>query len=217
MSKKIPHHLLLRCILMTTAMVSVLSLSALDVPSEKIPAGNFKKAPIDVTGRVTDSKNEPLAGATVTVKGSKKFVLTDANGIFTLKSVETNSTLVISYAGYTAKEVSLSGVSGPIDVQFSEQQNQLGEVVVVGYGTQKKKDLTGAVAQVKATQFENENPRSVQDMLRGNAPGLDVGFNATAKGGGALLVRGRGSLIASTSPLLVVDGVIYQGSLDDIN
>ena len=217
MSKKKPNLLFLRCLLMMTAMVSVLSLSALDVPSERIPAGNVRKAPIDVTGRVTDSKNEPLAGATVTVKGSKKFVLTDANGVFSIKGVDATSTLVISYAGYTAKEVSVANASGPIEVQFTEQQNQLGEVVVVGYGTQKKKDLTGAVAQVKATQFENENPRTVQDMLRGNAPGLDVGLNPSAKGGGSLLVRGRGSLIASTSPLLVVDGVIYQGSLDDIN
>ena len=217
MSKKIPHALLLRCMLMMTMMVSYSSLSAFDAPSKENPAGRSKKAPIDVTGRVTDSKNEPLSGATVTVKGSKKFVLTDANGTFTIKGVESTSTLVITYAGYTAQEISVASVSGPIEVQFTEQQNQLGEVVVVGYGTQKKKDLTGAVAQVKATQFENENPRSVQDMLRGNAPGLDVGFNASAKGGGALLVRGRGSLIASTSPLLVVDGVIYQGSLDDIN
>ncbi|HEX5669430.1 MAG TPA: TonB-dependent receptor plug domain-containing protein, partial [Chitinophagaceae bacterium] len=217
MSKKIPHALLLRCMLMMTMMVSYSSLSAFDAPSKENPAGRFKKAPIDITGRVTDAKNEPLSGATVTVKGSKKFVLTDANGTFTIKGVESAATLVITYAGYTAQEISVANVSGPIEVQFTEQQNQLGEVVVVGYGTQKKKDLTGAVAQVKATQFENENPRSVQDMLRGNAPGLDVSFNASAKGGGALLVRGRGSLIASTSPLLVVDGVIYQGSLDDIN
>lgn len=202
---------------MMTMMVSSSSLSAFDAPSKENPAGRFKKAPIDITGRVTDAKNEPLSGATVTVKGSKKFVLTDANGTFTIKGVESAATLVITYAGYTAQEISVANVSGPIEVQFTEQQNQLGEVVVVGYGTQKKKDLTGAVAQVKATQFENENPRSVQDMLRGNAPGLDVSFNASAKGGGALLVRGRGSLIASTSPLLVVDGVIYQGSLDDIN
>ncbi len=200
-----------------TIMVSFSSLSALDVPSKEKLAGNFQKAPIDVTGRVTDAKNEPLAGATVTVRGSKKYVLTDANGVFSMKGVDANATLVISYAGYTSKEVSVANASGPIEVQFTEQQNQLGEVVVVGYGTQKKKDLTGAVAQVKATQFENENPRTVQDMLRGNAPGLDVSLNPSAKGGGALLVRGRGSLIASTSPLLVVDGVIYQGSLDDIN
>jgi TonB-linked SusC/RagA family outer membrane protein len=173
--------------------------------------------PVDVTGRVTDARNEPLSGATVSVKGTKQVVLTDVNGQFTLRGVDNNATLVVSFAGYPAQEVSVRSVSGPITVKFADQQNQLGEVVVVGYGTQKKKDLTGAVAQVKATQFENENPRSVQDMLRGNAPGLDVGLNAGPKGGGSLLVRGRGSLIASTAPLLVVDGVIYQGSLDDVN
>jgi TonB-dependent starch-binding outer membrane protein SusC len=217
MSKKIPHALLLRCALMLAVLFSNTALIALDAPNETKPAGDLIKAPIDVTGVVTDSKNEPLSGATVQVRGTKKVVLTDANGQFILKGVEANATLIVSYAGYTAQEVSLKNVDGPVKVSFSEQQNQLGEVVVVGYGTQKKKDLTGAVAQVKATQFENENPRSVQDMLRGNAPGLDVGLNASAKGGGSLLVRGRGSLIASTSPLLVVDGVIYQGSLDDVN
>jgi len=173
--------------------------------------------PVDVTGTVTDAKGDPLVGATVTVKGTKRVVLTDATGGFSLKGVDNSATLVVTFTGYAAQEISLKGVSGPIQVKFADQQNQLGEVVVVGYGTRQKKDLTGAVAQVKATQFENENPRSVQDMLRGNAPGLDVGMNAGPKGGGSLLVRGRGSLIASTSPLIVVDGVIYQGSLDDVN
>lgn len=218
MSKKIVRYT--RRIGYTLAFAVLLSQSAVyafDVRHKEIPAPEEKKLQIDVTGKVTDAKGDPLSGATVQVKGTKKFVVTDANGQFVIKGLDNNATLVFSYTGYSTQEFSLKGHSGPVLVSFKEQQNQLGEVVVVGYGTQKKKDLTGAVAQVKATQFENENPRSVQDMLRGNAPGLDVGFNASSKGGGSLLVRGRASLIASTSPLLVVDGVIYPGSLDDIN
>jgi outer membrane receptor for ferrienterochelin and colicin len=90
-------------------------------------------------------------------------------------------------------------------------------VVVTGYGTRQKKDVTGAVSQVKVTQLENENPPSVQDALRGNVPGVVVTSSPNAKGGGNLQIRGRASLSAGTSPLIVLDGVIYQGDLSDIN
>ncbi len=174
----------------------------------------FSKPPIDITGTVTDAKGNALAGATVSVKGAKNAIVTDQNGRFTLKGVADNAVLQISFSGYITEEVTAKNAKA---ITMREQVNQLTDVVVIGYGTAKKKDLTGAVAQVKATQLENENPRSVQDMLRGNAPGLDVGFNASAKGGGSLQVRGRASLTASTSPLIVVDGVIYPGDLSDIN
>ncbi|MBM3441581.1 MAG: SusC/RagA family TonB-linked outer membrane protein [Bacteroidetes bacterium] len=208
---------LLKCMPLWVLTASFCLIAATQARSSEPTLAFRAVLPKDIIGHVTDAKGDPLAGATVTVKGTKRIVLTDANGDFNLKGVDDASTLVVTFAGYTPQEVSVKGISGPLTVQFADQQNQLGEVVVVGYGTRQKKDLTGAVAQVKATQFENENPRSVQDMLRGNAPGLDVSLNAGPKGGGSLLVRGRGSLIASSSPLLVVDGVIYQGSLDDVN
>jgi len=174
----------------------------------------FSKPPVDISGTVTDAKGNALAGATVTVKGSKNAIVTDQNGRFTFKGVADNAVLQISFSGFITEEVAAKNAK---TITLREQVNQLTDVVVIGYGTAKKKDLTGAIAQVKATQLENENPRSVQDMLRGNAPGLDVGFNASAKGGGSLQVRGRASLTASTSPLIVVDGVIYPGDLSDIN
>lgn len=174
----------------------------------------FSKPPVDISGTVTDAKGNALAGATITVKGSKNAIVTDQSGRFSLKGVADNAVLQISFSGFITEEVAAKNAK---TITLREQVNQLTDVVVIGYGTAKKKDLTGAVAQVKATQLENENPRSVQDMLRGNAPGLDVGFNASAKGGGSLQVRGRASLTASTSPLIVVDGVIYPGDLSDIN
>ncbi|HBT94343.1 MAG TPA: SusC/RagA family TonB-linked outer membrane protein, partial [Chitinophagaceae bacterium] len=172
-------------------------------------------AQITVTGKVTDSRNNPLDGISVVVKGGKTAVITDAKGMFTI-SVPDNGTLVFSAVGFISSEVAVKN-NKVINVFLTEQVSSLSDVVVVGYGTAKKKDLTGAVVQIKATQLENENARSIQDMLRGNAPGLDVGFSASPKGGGSLQVRGRASLTASTSPLIVLDGVIYPGDLSDIN
>lgn len=206
--------------LLFLSLFSVLSLmigqaiAATSLYAELNLAGKSLRPPVDLSGIITDARNAPLAGATVTVKGSKKTTVTDQNGKFTLKDVADNAILQISFTGYISEEVT---VKNSKSVVMREQINQLTDVVVVGYGTARKKDLTGAVVQIKASQLENENARSVQDMLRGNAPGLDVGFSATPKGGGSLQVRGRASLTASTSPLIVVDGVIYPGDLSDIN
>jgi TonB-linked SusC/RagA family outer membrane protein len=198
---------------MLTLMTAQVQAKTISLFGPSLPE-KFSKLPVDISGTVTDAKGNALAGATVTVKGSKSAIVTDQNGRFTLKGVADNAVLQISFSGFITEDVAAKNAK---TITLREQVNQLTDVVVIGYGTAKKKDLTGAVAQVKATQLENENPRSVQDMLRGNAPGLDVGFNASAKGGGSLQVRGRASLTASTSPLIVVDGVIYPGDLSDIN
>ena len=208
------------CRILYMSVLSMLTLMTAQVQAKTISLSGpslpekFSKPPVDIAGTVTDAKGNALAGATVTVKGAKNAIVTDQNGRFSLKGVADNAVLQISFSGFITEEVAAKNAK---TITLREQVNQLTDVVVIGYGTAKKKDLTGAVAQVKATQLENENPRSVQDMLRGNAPGLDVGFNASAKGGGSLQVRGRASLTASTSPLIVVDGVIYPGDLSDIN
>ncbi|MES2374207.1 MAG: SusC/RagA family TonB-linked outer membrane protein [Bacteroidota bacterium] len=178
----------------------------------------FFAPPATITGKVTDAKNAPLEGVSVIIKGSKRGATTNATGSFTIANVPENATLVFSYTGYADKEVVVKGTA-PLTVSLTEQVTGLNDVVVVGYGTQTKKDLTSAITQVKATQLENENPRSVQDLLRGNAPGLDVGFDASTKGSNAsLLIRGKGTLTAGSGPLIVMDGAIYSGSgLEDIN
>ena len=167
---------------------------------------------LTVAGTVKDKNNLPLEGVTVVIKGTTRGTSTNQQGRFILEKVPRNGTLVLSYTGFSSQEVSVGG-RATIDVSLEEQSTNLNEVVVVGYGTQRKKDLTGAVASVKATQLENENPASVQDILRGNVPGLNISqINAaSAKGGGDLLVRGRSSINAGTSPLIVLDGVIYPG------
>jgi TonB-dependent starch-binding outer membrane protein SusC len=171
---------------------------------------------ITVKGKVAAEGGAGIPGVTVMLKGTNKGTTTDSNGNYILGNAAANGTLIFSSVEYERKEVAI-GNRSIVDVSLVEDTKSLSEVVVVGYGTVKKSDLTGAVAQVKATQLENENPRTVQDMLRGNAAGLDVSLNVSAKGGGDFLVRGRASLNASTSPLIVVNGVIYPGQLADIN
>lgn len=171
-----------------------------------------------VSGTVTDSKSMPLQGVSITLKNTSKGVTTGADGRFSLTDVPESGVLVFSSTGFALQEIPVSGKSS-FTILLAESVSTLNEVVVVGYGTRQKRDVTGSVSQVKATQLENENPASVQDILRGNVPGLNISqVNAgSAKGGGDLLVRGRSSIRAGTSPLIVLDGVIYQGQLSDIN
>lgn len=174
---------------------------------------------LSISGKVTDNKNIPLPGVNVLLKGTNKGTPTNSEGKYMLTDVPEDGVLVFSFLGFVTQEISLRGKGTSINVILIEETTALNEVVVVGYGTQKKRDLTGAVSQVKASELENQHPNSVQDLLRGNVPGLNVAFSATPKGGGNgdLQVRGRASLTAGRTPLLVVDGVIYPGELSDIN
>ncbi|MBE7178556.1 MAG: SusC/RagA family TonB-linked outer membrane protein, partial [Mucilaginibacter polytrichastri] len=175
-------------------------------------------AAIDVSGVVKDAKGTPLAGVTITVKGTQTRTASDESGRFALKNLNANAVLVFTYVGFKNREIAVGNQSN-VNVTLEEVASTLNEVVVVGYGTQSKKDVTGAVAQVKAEQLEKENPATVQDVLRGNAPGLNISQtnSASAKGGGDLQIRGQSTISAGGSPLLVVDGVIYPGALSDIN
>lgn len=173
--------------------------------------------PATITGKVTDSKNAPMEGVSVTIKGSRRGVTTNAAGQFTFPNVPENATLVFTFTGFADKEVKISGTA-PLSVSLTEVVSGLNDVVVVGYGTATKKDITGAVSQIKATALENDNPRSVGDILRGGAPGVDVGFDGSTKGSTPRLeIRGKGTLTAGSNPLIVLDGVIFPGGLEDIN
>ena len=171
-----------------------------------------------ISGQVRGKNNAPLEGVTVVLKGTTRGTSTSSEGRFTIEKVPANGVLIFSYTGFASQEISVRGNTS-IDVTMEDQTASLNEVVVVGYGTQKKKDLTGAIGSVKATKLENENPGTVQDILRGNVPGLNISqINAaSAKGGGDLLLRGKSSIRAGTSPLIVLDGVIYPGDLSDVN
>lgn len=168
-----------------------------------------------ITGVITDENGEPIIGANVVEKGTTNGTITDVDGNFTI-DVSEGSILMVSYVGYNIYEVEVTDKTS-YNIVLKEDSKVLEEIVVVGYGTLTKKDFTGAVSSVKGHQMEKESPTNVQDLLIGNIPGLNVSLNSSPKGGGDLLIRGKSSLTAGSSPLLVVDGVIYYGDLVDIN
>ena len=168
-----------------------------------------------VTGNVTSEKS-PLPGVAVVVKGTTVGAVTDVDGNYTLNVPATGKILQYTFIGMKAQEIEI-GTQSTINVDLVPDVIGLEEVVAIGYGTMKKSDLTGAVSTVKASQVENEKPQALQDMLRGNIAGLQVGFSTTAKGGGDMEIRGDNTLKAASNPLIVLDGVIYQGALEDIN
>ncbi|MDB5207466.1 MAG: TonB-dependent receptor [Flavisolibacter sp.] len=171
-----------------------------------------------IRGTVTDVEGKPVENVSVIVKGTKIGTSTAGNGSYQLSvSKPSGNVIVFSSVGFTNQEITQWKETVNITLEKTEQS--LDAVVVVGYGTRQKRGVTGAVSQIKVTQLENENPQNVQDALRGNVPGLTISQtnSASAKGGGDLQVRGRSSINAGTTPLIVLDGVIYPGSLSDIN
>ncbi|MBZ4188413.1 SusC/RagA family TonB-linked outer membrane protein [Niabella beijingensis] len=169
-----------------------------------------------ITGHVRDSLGKALIGVTVSISSGSKSTVTGTSGAYSLSGVTDQDTLSFSFVGFTSAE-EVVGTRTVIDVKLNGSTTALSEVVVIGYGTAQKKDLTGAVASIKASRLENENPSSVQDIVRGNVPGVNATQGVSAKGVGNLTVRGKTSLTAGTNPLIVLDGVIYQGQLADIN
>jgi len=172
---------------------------------------------ITVRGRIVDEKNLPLTGASVVIKGSNRTVSTNEKGEFSLSNVDENAVLLISYVGYLSKEISVKPELG--DIKLAEVTANLDDVVVIGYGTARKRDLTGAITQLKPDKIADENPRTVQDILRGT-PGLTIGLDASAKNGGSINIRGQRSVYTAgnhNSPLLILDGMIFYGELSEIN
>ena len=171
-----------------------------------------------ITGRVLDSKKEPLIGVTILLKGSANGTVTDIDGNFSIKASK-GETLVVSYIGYKTQEILLSSNKATMTVELLEDSEMLDEVVVIGYGTMRKKDLTGSVTQVRPDALANEAPKTVQDVLRGTA-GLNVGFDKSAKGGGSMSIRGQRSVYSDgghNDPLIILDGMMFYGELSEIN
>jgi TonB-linked SusC/RagA family outer membrane protein len=177
----------------------------------------FAFAQTNVKGIVADSKGTPIPGATVKVKETGKAAATDINGNYTIAAAP-NSTLVISSVGYTTQEIRVNNRT-TVNITLNDDSKQLTDVVVIGYGTRAVKDVTGAITSIKAEKYESENPTSVTDLIKGNAPGISVGLTTSPKGGGAgdLLVRGSATLTGNKTPLIVLDGVIFTGVIADIN
>ncbi|SEA75728.1 SusC/RagA family TonB-linked outer membrane protein [Pedobacter hartonius] len=174
-----------------------------------------KHAPITITGKVTDSRGETLIGVSVRSSAGPAAV-TDAKGVYTLRT-EDNATLTFSYIGYAPQEVKVSG-RAVININLSENASQLNDVVVVGYGTQKRKDVTGAVTTIRLEDSPKSSVPYVNalEALQGTS-GINVGPSTSAGANPNIVVRGQNSVNANTSPLIVLDGVIYNGNLNEIN
>jgi len=170
----------------------------------EIKAQNVK----EISGTVTDSKGELVISGTVKVKNTTTATITDINGKYKI-SAPTNGTLVFSYLGYQTKEVPVSSISGnTLDVVLQEESNMLDELVVVGYGTMRKSDLTGSVSTTKGKDIIKQQSFSALEGLKGKAAGVNI-FTNTGQPGGEMrvIIRGISTINASASPLYIVDGV----------
>ncbi len=169
-----------------------------------------------LSGQVTDETGTGLPGVSVVTKGTTNGTVTDSKGDYTLSISAQNSVLVFSYVGYLSQEV-MVGNQSTLNVSLKPDEKALEEVVVVGYGTAKKRDVTGAVARANIEAFSESPNVSILQSLQGAVPGLNVGAVTTAGSDPQLSIRGQTSISGSNSPLIVLDGIIYRGSLVDIN
>ncbi|MCU0373664.1 MAG: TonB-dependent receptor plug domain-containing protein [Chitinophagaceae bacterium] len=159
-----------------------------------------------VKGKITNAQGQPLSGASVAVKGSKVGTSTDENGNFNLTVPAGSRTLVISYAGYEPREMPVSSPS--FEVSLNEASDDLTDVVVVGYGTQKKRDVTGSASTIKGSAIAQVPVTSFDAAIQGRAPGVQVSQQGGAPGGVVRIqVRGTSSVSSGTEPLFVIDGI----------
>ncbi|WP_217651630.1 SusC/RagA family TonB-linked outer membrane protein [Mariniphaga anaerophila] len=172
--------------------------------------------PSRITGKVTDSFGQPLPSVTVVIKGTTQGTVTTSDGEYILTNIPEDATLVFSFVGMKTQEIPVGGQTS-IDVVMQEEAIGLEEVVAIGYGTVKKSDLTGSVTKVSGEEFSMQPLTQITEMLAGTVAGFNSSQGTSASGGGSLEIRGPTSLSAGTDPLIVLDGVIYNGSIRDIN
>lgn len=169
-----------------------------------------------ITGTVLDATGMPVIGANIMVKGTTNGTITDMDGKFSLEAPN-NAVLQVSYVGYLSQVVTV-GKESTLTIVLEQDSQLLDEVVAIGYGSMKKNDLTGAINHVEAKKLINERPTTVQDILRNAAPGLIVDpSSSSAKETPGFMIRGQRSLTGGTSPLIVLNGAIFNGDLSEIN
>jgi TonB-linked SusC/RagA family outer membrane protein len=171
---------------------------------------------VDIQGTVTDAKG-PLPGVNVKLKGTTTGTSTDANGKYKLTIPDGSGTLVFSFIGYNNQEIAI-GNRQTIDVTMIEESKALNEVVVVGYGTQKRVDLTGSVGSVSAKSLQERPQTNLEQELAGKLAGVNVSSNSGEPGGDTKIrIRGYSSINTSTDPLYVVDGIVWTEGGNSIN
>ncbi len=172
---------------------------------------------IQVTGKVSDDAGKPLEGATVTEKGTNKSTLTDAKGTFKLSVSSAKAKLTFSFVGYDQQEGAVNGAS-PVSIVLKATNESLNEVVVVGYNTVKRKDVTGSVAGINQNDIKSRPVANAVEAMQGKVAGVDISSNERPGQVGSITIRGVRSLTASNSPLYVVDGIpLITGGIDYLN
>lgn len=161
----------------------------------------------EVSGTVVDGTGMPLPGATVMEKGTNNGVQTDFDGNYSLMVTDENATLIISFIGMVTQEIPVNG-SSQIDIVLKNDQAQLEEVVVIGYGSVRKSDLTGSVSSIQAEKLNTDSQASVDQIIQGRLPGVQVTQGSAEPGGNfSLRIRGANSITAGNEPLYVIDGL----------
>ena len=169
---------------------------------------------INVTGTVSDAMG-PLPGASVVVKGTTKGTQTDFDGNYELSGVQPDAILIFSYIGFSTQEISVDGRTD-ISLTLQEDTQALDEVVVIGYGTQKKSDLTGSIATVKAEEIEKTPAANVMQSLQGKVSGVQIVSAGSPGDSPTVRIRGVGTYGDATNVLYVVDGMFYS-NIDFLN
>ncbi|KKM91282.1 hypothetical protein LCGC14_1230060, partial [marine sediment metagenome] len=172
---------------------------------------------LQVSGTISDTNGAPLPGANIVEKNTPNGVTADFDGNFSISVADENAILVVSYIGFGTIEAPINGRTN-INIVLEESSAGLDEVVVVGYGTAKKTDLTGAIASVNIEDTRLQPNANASQILRGTTAGVQIRDNGRPGQTGDIRIRGTNSISASNNPLLVLDGIIYNGgSLSDIN
>ena len=169
-----------------------------------------------IKGKVTDEVGSPMPGVNIIVKGTTVGTTTDENGDYSIDVRNDNAILVYSFIGYASQEFPASGRTS-IDVTLEPSLESLNEVVVVGYGIQKKSDLTGSVASVPLENLQGAPNTNIAQFLQGTVPGLNVGVATSSGGTPPISIRGRVTLNGNQNVLIILDGIQYTGSLSSIN
>ena len=179
------------------------------------PEVSFVNTPLQegktITGKVQDEQGEPLVGVSVAVKGTTTGTVTDINGGYTLKVTNPNATLFFSFIGFLSQEVELKGQS-TVNITLAEDVKMLDEIVVVGYGTMRKSDVTGSIAVAKGDDMVKAQNFSAVENLRGKASGVNIFSNSSQPGAysNRVVIRGMSTINSSSDPLYVVDGVVMS-------
>ena len=179
------------------------------------PVAMAQAQTISVKGQVVDQDGEPLMGATIKVKDSTNGTVTDLDGFFEL-NIPSQSVLVVSYVGFLPREIAVRGRADLGSIQLDSDNQLLEQVVVVGYGTQKKADLTGSVAIVNADEMKRTSNSNISTMLEGKVAGVQITSDGQPGADPSVRIRGIGSF-GSTAPLYVVDGVPMGTSIRDFS